>query len=132
MGVTLASGEVEVTTEIRWSVLYSAPIEFEPTPEQRARDELEGLLYDGQALLREPRSEPAQALDEAAAHRQAEARASAAPMREIIIELDGEPVPFACVQHDACWAAAAHIDDRTITVATRAVPAVAVTLHTRR
>jgi hypothetical protein len=103
--VTLASGKVEVTTEIRWSLLHSLPRQAEPTPAEFAREELQDLCSDAHAP---------------------------AGRREIMIEFDGQLVPFAFEEQGACWAAAAHLDDRTLTVAARDTRPGAVTLQTLR
>lgn len=129
-GVTLADGRVEVTSEIRPRVLSSLPAHVEPAPERRARDRLEGLVDDWQAVLGEPRSEPAQAVHMAAARRQAQARAAAAHAQEMMIDVDGAPVPFTRVEHKGCWAAVADIGDQSVIIAARDVPATQVSLQT--
>jgi hypothetical protein len=129
-GVTLSYGGVEVTTEIRSRILYSLPAHVEPQPERRARDRLEQLVNDRHAALREPRSEPAQALHIAAAWRQAEERVAAGQAQDAMIDVDGAPVPFTLVEHERCWAAVADVDDRCVTIAARDVPATEVALHT--
>jgi hypothetical protein len=128
-GVTLAYGGVDVTTEIRPRILYSLPAHVEPSPERQARERLARLVDDWHAALREPRSEPAQRLQMAAARRQAEARAAAARAQETMIDVDGAPVPFTLVEHGGCWAAVAGIGDHRVTIAARAVLATEVALQ---
>jgi hypothetical protein len=125
-GVTVASRGVEVTTEIRSQVLYSLPVEI--PPELRARNRLESLIDNWHAILQDPRSDPARELHVAAAKRQAQARADAAPAREAIIEVDGAPVSFALVEYERSWAAVADIGDESITIASRRAPATRVAL----
>lgn len=126
-GVTVASGGIEVTTEIRHRVLYSLPGDL--PPEHRARDRLQRLSDDWPAALREPRSEPAKELHIAAAHRQAEARAAAARARQAVIDVDGALVPFALVEREGSWAAVADIGDESVTIAARGIPTTGVTLQ---
>jgi hypothetical protein len=126
-GVTVASRGVEVATEIRSMVLYSLPVDI--PAELRARDRLQRLIDDSHAVLREPRSEPAREIHLAAAHRRAAARAAAARTREAMIDVDGASVPFALVEHERSWAAAADIGDESVTIAAARVPAARVALR---
>jgi hypothetical protein len=129
-GVTLASGGLEVTTEIRPRILYSLPAHVEPQPERRARARLAQLMVDRDAIRRQPRSEPAQALHMAAADREANARAAAARAGEAMIDVDGAPVPFRRVEHEGCWAAVADIGEEAVIIATRHVSTTEVALRT--
>jgi hypothetical protein len=125
-GVTVASGGVEVTTEIRHQVLNALPVEL--APEHRARNRLEHIIDDWREAAREPRSEPVRELRIAAAQRQAAARAAAAPARQAMIDVDGASVAFALVEAEGRWVAAADIDDESVTIAARGIPTMRVTL----
>jgi hypothetical protein len=125
--VTVGAGGVEVTTEIRHQILHSLPVERHP--QIRARERLQDLLDDSQAVLRQPRSEPARELHVADAGRRAEARAAATESREAMIDVVGSLVSFTVVDHEGHWAAVADIGDESITIAARDVPSTGVALQ---
>ena len=131
IGVTVADGGLEVTTEVRQQILHSLPFES-GTPERRARQQLRQLLTDRAAIMRRQLSKPAEELAFAEHARDTTAEAEAADASEMTVEIDSAPHMFSVVEAAAHWAAAAHMGEETVTVSGQGAAPGQLALHILR
>jgi hypothetical protein len=130
-GVAVGDGEIEVTTKLREQIVHSLPFEPE-NPERAARHGLLSSLLHRRAIAMSGLSAPARELAIHEDYRRADATAAAAPVREVEFTMDGEPHPFALVEADGKWAAAALVEAVAVKVTGEGAPASGLALQTVR